>query len=47
MQEAAKGYDKASRLLGGERHGEQIAGFDGDNSPRAYLKPGLVKVRTH
>ena len=26
-------------LLGGERHGQQIEGFDGDNSPRAYLRP--------
>ena len=41
VQAAAKEYEQAARLRGGERHGQQIPGFDGDNSPRAYLRSVL------
>ena len=38
VHEASTAYSPAARLLGGERHGQQIDGFDGDNSPRQYLR---------
>ena len=38
---AAESYAPEARLLGGEREGQQIPGFDGDNSPRAYLRTAL------
>ena len=41
VQSAAAEYEPAARLRGGERHGQQIEGFDGDNSPRAYLRSAL------
>ena len=41
VQSAAAEYDPATRVRGGERHGQQIEGFDGDNSPRAYLRSVL------
>jgi phosphosulfolactate phosphohydrolase-like enzyme len=41
VQVAAAEYEPAARLCGGERHGQQIDGFDGDNSPRAYLRSEL------
>ena len=41
VQRAAEGYAEASRLRGGERGGQKIDGFDGDNSPRAYLRSAL------
>lgn len=44
-QQAAKNYDPAKVLKGGERHGTLIAGFDLDNSPLAYT-PAKVAGKT-
>ena len=33
VESAAAEYEPSARLRGGERHGQQIDGFDGDNSP--------------
>jgi 2-phosphosulfolactate phosphatase len=41
VQAAAADYEPTARLRGGERHGQKIDGFDGDNSPRAYLRSVL------
>ena len=43
--EVAERFDPQSRLLGGERKGELIPGFDLDNSPLAY-GPERVQGRT-
>lgn len=41
VESAAAEYEPSARLRGGERHGQQIDGFDGDNSPRAYMRSAL------